>query len=740
MSCRGFVRNNSFGVEIQAEGDAGAVDAFIRSIPEKKPDAALILDMTEDLLDVQGDGEFRILQSESTGGMDTLISPDLALCEDCRRELLQPGDRRFLYPFINCTNCGPRYTIIRDIPYDRPGTTMAGFTMCPDCQREYRDPADRRYHAQPNACPVCGPSIWLEYADSEDRIQENVFGTAARLLKDGKILAIKGLGGFHLAVNARDSEAVQELRRRKKRDEKAFAIMVDSVADAEKIVRLTETEKSFFRSKAAPIVVADRCSDSHPSPDIAPGNRTLGVMLAYTPLHVILFRALKEADPDPVLVMTSANISEEPIVTDNQEARAALSAIADAYLFHDRDILFRADDSVLQVQGGEPLFFRRSRGLVPLPILVPESVKAGMKGVLGVGAELKNTIALQKDGLIFSSAHIGDLNNLSAYRGFQETIDHFQSLLGCRPEIIAHDMHPAYLSTQWAAAAEGVQRIKVQHHHAHMAACMAENKLDRKVIGIILDGTGYGYDGTIWGGEIFYGDYTTLIHENSLRRMPLPGGDAAVLAPWRAALAYCLESGIDSGHRVFEHEDASAVKQMLQKNLNTAWTSSCGRLFDAVSVLCGGPDIIRYEGQAAIEFMHLADAEETAVWPYESSGKGRLDARLFIRHCVEDLAGGLSPARCSARFHNTLSALLQDEALRIAEKRSCRDVLLSGGVFQNKFLLKRLTEDLNYAGLTVRTHRQLPPNDGGIAAGQCAVTAALLNHNLSEVTYTDERI
>ncbi len=583
-SLSGFIANTPAGVSIEVEGAPEKVEEFLLRLPKEVPPLAKLTALSDREINPQGEQSFRIISTRLDQSAKTLISPDIAVCEDCLRELANPRDRRFRYPFINCTNCGPRFTIIRDIPYDRARTSMDQFKMCAACQAEYDDPANRRFHAQPNACWDCGPQVQLLSAsgtliDIAEPIRE-----AARLLQQGSIVAIKGLGGFHLACDAKNVDAVEKLRERKHRIEKPFAIMVPRLEIAERYCILDDLSKKQLLSIERPIVLLPSRPEVALPSGIAPGNRFLGIFLPYTPLHHLLFTSGKF----DALVMTSGNLSEEPIAIDNLEAVQRLHGIADAFLVHNREILRRCDDSVLRVAAGVPQQLRRSRGFVPVPVAIEHESQP----ILAVGGELKNTVCVIRGSEAFLSQHVGDLENLESYNFFNEAVDHLQRILEVQPQVIAHDLHPDYFSTKWALEREDLQHIPVQHHHAHIAACMAENHLDGKVIGIALDGTGYGADGAIWGGEILVADYTTFDRAAHLQYVPLPGGSAAIHEPWRMAVSHLAKhygndlQSLDLPFlREIDSRKLQLVLQMMEREIHSPRTSSCGRLFDAVAAL-----------------------------------------------------------------------------------------------------------------------------------------------------------
>ncbi len=735
----GFVTNTGQGVLIEVQGSASAIQTFINALRSEAPPLSRIDELVKSEIPVRKDAAFTIRSSESNHLNQTFIAPDTAVCPDCLRELFDPSDRRYLYPFINCTNCGPRFTIIEKVPYDRPFTTMAPFTMCAECEAEYQNPANRRFHAQPNACPVCGPQVWLESAgvDSPPLAEKDAaFDEAVTLLQQGKILAIKGLGGFHLAVDAANTRAVTRLRMRKLREEKPFALMLADLNLVKKICDVTPKETALLTSTERPIVLLKKKETNLVSEQIAPANHRLGVMLPYTPLHYILLRRLAERTKTEsfyALVMTSANRSDEPIVIDNAEAQKRLDGIADAYLLHNRDILIRSDDSVLFVQKETSRLIRRSRGYVPRPI----SVAPTPEPILAVGGELKNTICLLKDKHAFVSQHIGDLENFRAHTFFEETVRHFQSVFTCMPNIIAHDMHPGYFSTQWAQQQSGRTHFAIQHHHAHMAACMAEYNIQGPVLGLILDGTGYGTDHTIWGGELLLGNYTTVKRLNRLEPMPIPGGEIAIRQPWRLALGYLYTSF--KGHipilPSLKDKPIEAIREILEKEINCPLTSSCGRLFDAAAAICGVRTTIHYEAQAAIEFTQLAeDLNEPAYSLPEF--ENTLPVSSIIKAVTHDVLSGVPVGRISARFHQTLIRMFTKAVTRVADRHHVRTVILSGGVFQNEILLNGLQDALQKLSFEVLIPTQLPVNDGGISLGQAAIARELIKIKQNQVIWT----
>lgn len=716
----GFVANTASGVDIEVQGSPAALDSFLRDLKQKAPPLAELTAITSRPIAPTDDPAFHIRLSTppGQGKVATQISPDMAICSECLRELFDPADRRYRYPFINCTNCGPRYTIIENIPYDRASTSMRGFTMCIECQAEYDNPAGRRFHAQPNCCPKCGPQLLL--ADAAGKIRATGAGameSAGALLQQGRILGVKGLGGFHLAADAANDTAVALLRQRKGREEKPLAVMVADLQTARRICRLQAEEERALLSMERPIVLADKKEDHFLSEAVAPGNDMFGLMLAYTPLHHLLF----EHGPQ-VLVMTSGNLSEEPICIDNQEAFRRLAGLADYILAHDRDIYLRNDDSIVIHFSGRLRSVRRSRGYAPRPVLI----RRNGPPVLGTGGELKNTVCLLKEEQAIVSQHIGDLKNLEAYLSFRKTITHLQLLFETEPELVVYDLHPDYLSTRWALEEQGAATLGVQHHHAHLASVLAENRAEGPAIGLIMDGTGYGNDGTIWGGEVLIGDCRDYTRYASFEPMPLPGGDAAIAAPWRTAVAYLAATfGRDlPDPEAFGFYDAGPILEMVAANFNTPATSSCGRLFDAVAAIGGGRTVIRYEAQAAIELMQVARTEPGRPYPYEIIQSGN-DLHMSVKGIIRAVAAarqaGETLAVIAGRFHATLIALFTEVARLASRESGIRTVALSGGVFQNRLLFEGLLVALKRAGFEVLTHALVPANDGGIALGQAVI-------------------
>jgi hydrogenase maturation protein HypF len=707
LGLTGLVGNDLDGVFAEVEGPEAAVAEFLGRLELQAPPLARIERVTTRALRPVRSASFVIAASESqTGLRRTLVSADTATCADCLRELADPADRRHGYPFINCTNCGPRFTIVRDVPYDRPLTTMAPFTMCERCAAEYHDPADRRFHAQPTCCPACGPRLRLDN-------HENPIQAAAELLRRGRVLAVKGLGGYHLAADAACEQAVAALRQRKHREDKPFAVMAADLPGARQLAEVDETAAALLTSPARPIVLLPRNRDSTVAPATAPGNRQLGVMLPYTPLHHLLLAAV--ARP---IVLTSGNVSDEPIVYRDDEARATLKGIADAFLTHDRAIHVRTDDSVARSFRGRPMLLRRSRGYVPEPLAVATGFP---RPVLACGAELKNTFCLARGRHAFVSQHIGDLENAETLRSFTEGIEHFRRLFDIDPEVVAHDLHPEYLSTKYALEldlpAEGVQ-----HHHAHIASCLADNGETGPVIGVAFDGTGYGTDGTIWGGEFLAAGLAAFERGGHLAPVPMPGGAAAIRQPWRMAAAYVADPGVARRHQ----DHWPAVIAMAAKGINSPLTSSAGRLFDAAAAILGVRDAINYEGQAAVELEQLADPGETGAYPaaVEAGVPFTIRGSDLLHAVIEDRTDGVPAPVIAARFHHGVAALIEAGCLLMRERYDLGTVALSGGVFQNLLLLSATVARLEARGFRVLLHSRVPCNDGGISLGQALVVAS----------------
>ena len=704
----GWVRNSSGGAELELEGEEPELRGFLRELRDEAPPLAVIESVEcRELSGAGGYEGFRIIGSDRGESMRTLVSPDVGICQDCLRELLDPSDRRYRYPFINCTNCGPRFTIIRSVPYDRAFTSMAEFPMCPDCAAEFADIENRRYHAQPDCCPVCGPRTFFMDAEGR-RLPGDGIEAARRLIKGGGILCVKGLGGMHLACLAENEEAVRELRRRKHRDEKPFAVMCRDLDCARRLCEVSEAEARALSSFRRPIVLLDKRSRGglmHLSE-----NNALGVMLPYTPLHVLLF-----GDDLDCLVMTSANLSDTPIVYKNAEALEKLRGLTDGFLLHDREILTRCDDSLLRVYEGRDYPVRRSRGYVPYPI----TIKGLRPGMLSCGAEQKAGFCLSKEGHAFPSQHIGDLKNLETLDCYEEQLRHFAKLFDFEPVAVACDMHPDYLSTEVAeriAAERHIPLLRVQHHHAHMVSCMADNGLEGECLGLVWDGTGYGPDGTIWGAELLAGGARGFRRLGTMRPIPLPGGDAATKEIWRTAEALRYEAGLENNN--------GTIKKLLERGLNCPKSSGMGRLFDGVCALAGIRAECSYEGQGAVLLEAATDAGERGEYECAFYGEGGVmafDWRPMVRQIA---SGGEAPGTVAAKFMNTLVSMAAAQCRSAAEQTGLRRVVLSGGVFQNMYLMARLPERLRAEGFEVFTHSRVSPNDEGVALGQLMILEA----------------
>jgi len=723
LDLTGWVINATDGVHIEIEGETEAVETFLERLPLEAPEHALIRELTSALIDPVESVKFEIRESEESHSRSTLILPDLTTCPECRRELLDPKDRRHRYPFTNCTHCGPRFTILKSLPYDRPNTTMASFEMCDKCRAEYENPLDRRFHAQPNACPECGPQLALWNSKGREiAIRDDALRAAEVAIEDGIIVAIKGLGGFHLVVDARNSEAVTRLRNRKHREEKPFAVMVPDLRSAEQIVELDDTARELLTSRQAPIVLLKkRAEASGIASEVAPRNPQLGVMLPYTPLHILLMQDLGFP-----IVATSGNMSDEPICIDEREALERMKGIAELFLVHDRPIARHVDDSVVRVVESELMVARRARGYAPLPI----RMSCKMPPTLAAGAHLKNSVALAVGQEAFVSQHIGDLETKPALDAFHEVIGQFEGLYETELERVVHDLHPDYHSSQWAKT-RGLPRHEVQHHVAHIYSCMAEHELKGPVCGISWDGTGLGVDGTIWGGEFFIVNGERWRRFASLRQFPLPGGEKAIREPRRTALGLLAQQfGIEAAlERVdllplvaFTQQERTLIGDAIRKGINTPMTSSMGRLFDAVSSLAGIRQIMSFEGQAAMELEWALPAiplQEAYPFPViESNGNEeailRFDWQPLLDALLADLAAGIDAAIISSKFHNALVEL----AVHAAKVANIQDVAISGGVFQNRYLTEQTIRRLREEGFTPHWQRQVPPNDGGISLGQ----------------------
>ncbi|GAA4949738.1 carbamoyltransferase HypF [Nonomuraea thailandensis] len=740
LGLAGRVHNDVNGVHIEVEGALAGVEEFLTALERDAPALSAIERVTVVSGEPAGHRGFTIATSDPAGPRRALVSADTATCDDCLRELADPADRRHRYPFINCTNCGPRFTIVRGVPYDRPTTTMAAFGMCDDCAREYHDPGDRRYHAQPTCCPACGPRLSLRDPRGTELCGDPI-ACAAVLLRAGRVVAVKGLGGYHLAVTASDERAAAALRGRKHREEKPFAVMAADLAQARLLAEIDDTAAALLTGRARPIVLLPR-RDAAPAgvptgapagplavapsvvpsvaPSVAPGNRSLGLMLPYTALHHLLLAELAEP-----IVLTSGNVSDEPIAYEDDDALTRLGGIADAFLTHDRAIHQRTDDSVIRPLPGAITMLRRARGYAPEPLALRRPVSAP---VLACGAELKSTFCLAQGRRAFVSQHIGDLENHDTLRAFAESIDHYCRLFGIRPEIVAHDLHPGYLSTRHALEITGVEHVGVQHHHAHIAACLADNGDPGPVIGVAFDGLGHGADGTLWGGEFLRADLAGYERLGHLAQVPMPGGAAAIRQPWRMTAAYLRDDhpGLDVARRNAERWDDAL--HLAATGLDSPLTSSAGRLFDAVAALLGVRDKITYDGQAAIELEQRAEPAETGAYPAAvttpASGPLIVEGGDLVRAAAADLSAGADPGVIAGRFHNGVAAAITRTCVALRQSTGLTAVALSGGVFQNALLLDRTVQRLRAAGFRVLKHVRVPPNDGGLSLGQASVAAA----------------
>jgi hydrogenase maturation protein HypF len=752
ISLKGKVLNNAVGVLVDVEGDTLQIEQFITALRKNAPPLSQIESIeTKNQRKPANFTDFRIVESLSNGAKFMPISADIATCEDCRRELFDPANRRFRYPFINCTNCGPRFTIIEDVPYDRAQTTMREFEMCAECRAEYENPLDRRFHAEPTCCPACGPQIVLSSGFSRlsaetsyqvrSALKPNTrklvkpIEKAKRLLENGKILAVKGIGGFHLVCDALNCEAVETLRSRKHREDKPFALMANSLKIIERYCFVSPIEKDLLLSKERPIVLLEKRTGAEIPGAVAPRVNSLGFMLPYTPLHYLLLE-----NSEKPLVMTSGNISDEPICYEDAEAHERLNKIADYYLLHNRRIHIRTDDSVVRVSRPSAIgnrrsvyILRRSRGFAPAPVKTAFKFK---KQILACGAELKNTFCLTRDNYAFLSHHIGDLENLETLKSFTSGIEHYKKLFNLAPEIIAYDLHPEYLSTKYALSTDA-EKIGVQHHHAHIASCLADNGAEGEVIGVAMDGTGFGTDGKIWGGEFFVADFRAAERIAHLEYIPLPGGAKAIKEPWRMAAAFLQKTFGDEFLNLnipfvqaLNRKEWKALRSMIKSGTNSPETSSMGRLFDAVAALLGLRNSVNYEGQAAIELEMIAGQTAARRYEFEVTENGVIKSETVIGKAVEDLLNGVSAPRISAGFHLAAVDLIAKIARVTREERNLNRVALSGGVFQNMFLLERVCRALRREGFEVLTHRRVPANDGGISLGQAAIANAQSQNRL----------
>ena len=725
----GWVLNSSQGVFVEVEGPLDLLQEFLVRLEKEKPTLAIIQSLESSFLDIVGYQGFEIRYSDDSGPKTALILPDIAICVDCLRELLDPANRRYRYPFTNCTNCGPRFSIIEELPYDRPNTSMRKFKQCPACDAEYHDPLNRRFHAQPNACSVCGPH--LELWNPSGKIlacEDAALLNAAELIRQGKVIALKGIGGFQLICTAQEEEVVIRLRQRKRREGKPFALMYPALDQVSRDCVVSSLEERLLGSPESPIVLLTRQGgESTIAPSVAPGNRTLGVMLPYTPLHHLLMRELGV----PVIA-TSGNLANEPICIDEVEALDRLKDIADFFLIHDRPIVRHVDDSIARVVCDREMVLRRARGYAPLPV----RMKVPLPSVLAVGAHLKNTVALNVGHDVFISQHIGDLETTMALGAFHRTVADLPRLYETQPELVACDLHPDYISTKYATSTR-LTVERVQHHWAHVLACMAENEMEPPVLGVSWDGTGYGTDGTIWGGEFLVPVQDSFQRVAHLRQFRLPGGETAVKEPRRTAVAVLYEiwgqTGLDDGSLApiaeFSKTELGLIRQMLAKGINAPVTSSMGRLFDAVAALAGIRQQVTFEGQAAMELESLIESDVTAMYPFElSNGVPQIiDWAPMIGEILVDLRKGISQGAIAAKFHNTLAEIIVEVARQVVTPK----VVLTGGCFQNRYLLEQAVQRLSQAGFKSYWHQRVPPNDGGIALGQIAAAARVSHRTVA---------
>ncbi len=732
LHLQGFVRNQTGNVRIEVEGESGPWIASSTELTHNPPPLAQIDRVSWSPVSPRGDVQFRIDASEIDPDGQVLISPDVATCAACLGELLDPANRRYRYPFLNCTHCGPRLTIITGSPYDRPRTTMAGFPMCPQCGEEYENPADRRFHAQPTCCQRCGPALRLLDGEAAPMAAEDPLTTFVQAIQAGRIGAMKGIGGYHLICDATREPVVAELRRRKHRDEKPFAVMLRNIADVQAICEVSPLESQLLQSPRAPIVLLRRRAECRIAPSVAPGNPLLGVMLPYTPLHHLLLHDVQGVP----LVMTSGNRCDEPIAYEEADATRRLRGIADLFLVHNRPIHLRCDDSVTRVVAGQELPVRRSRGYAPQPVPLPFECR---RPTLALGGQLKVAFALGRGRHAILSHHMGDLEHFAAYTAFERDIAHFERLFGIRPQRIAHDLHPDYASTRYAqkrAVRTGVELVAVQHHHAHMASCMAEHGLTEQVIGVTFDGTGYGADGAVWGGEFLVGDYQNFRRAGHLRYVGLPGGEQAIREPWRMAASHLVDAECDltPWESSVPPGALHAVRTMIERRFNTPMTSSAGRLFDAVAALVGLRSKVTYEGQAAVELEWLAEKASTGgSYPVEISEETRpddpeptfvVDSRPVVRAILHELEDRPDRPRIARRFHWTIVEMITEVCGRIRERSGLQRVVLSGGTFMNGLLTAEVVRRLTRDGFAVYRHHLVPPNDGGLSLGQLAVAAS----------------
>ncbi|MBM7869022.1 hydrogenase maturation protein HypF [Clostridium pascui] len=713
---KGWVKNTSEGVYIDLEGTPNSIELFLHTLRNEAPPLSKINNIAIEHREVRNYKEFSIEKSDDNDRVITLISPDVATCKECEMEIMNSKDKRFHYPFTNCTNCGPRFSIIKKLPYDRPMTTMEKFNMCPHCNEEYENPRDRRFHAQPNACESCGPRVYLTDRYGNEITTQDPIEETKNLIKEGKIIAIKGLGGLHIACDGKNEGTIKLLRERKSRPSKPFALMMKDIDTVKQYCLVNEIEENTLKGIKRPILLLDVKDNILPF-TIAPNNNRLGVMLPYTPLHHLLFD-----DNIDVLVMTSANVSGLPIVYKNEEAVEKLGDIVDCFLLNNRDIHVPIDDSVARVILGEERIIRRSRGYAPMPIKITD-----IKETLAYGSHLKNAFCISKEQFAFLSQHMGDMDNLEAYKNYEYNVKHFKNLYNIKPEIIAYDMHPDLLLSNFAKKDEG-KKIPVQHHHAHLVSCMIENKINEKVIGIAFDGTGFGTDGKIWGGEFLVCNYEGFERAGHLNYVKMPGGDSAVKEPWKMALGYLFKTYRDevntSIFTSIPEKNIKIILTMLRSNINSIETSSMGRFFDAISALINLKMKVSFEGEAAINLEAICDERESGIYNYEINFVNEtyvVNTDNIIKSIVEDIAKNINKSIIAKRFHNTVIAFTLEMTKLIRSKHKINSVALSGGVFQNEILLKRLYEKLIENNFKVYIHKDIPCNDGGISIGQLVI-------------------
>jgi len=726
------VANTAAGVTIIIDGSAPKLEDFVRAITNEKPPLAHIEELQITTSEIGPDDsfqDFQIIGSISVGSKIGPITPDSDVCDNCLEELFDPEDRRYLYPFINCTDCGPRYTLIEKTPYDRPLTAMKSFELCERCLKEYRDPLDRRFHAQATCCPDCGPAVTLATPDRQTVKTPDPIRRTTELLQAGKIVAIKGIGGFHLAANAADKEAVARLRERKGRPHKPLAVMAANLEKVKTFAAFSPEEQKVLNGRTKPIVLLRKLLPFSLAENVAPVNIFIGVMLPYTPIHYLLFHHFDFQ----ALVMTSGNLSGSPVVKDNDDALAKLADIADYFLLHNRPIITQADDSVIRMDDSYPAFYRRARSFVPKVL----NLKQNSGRTLALGAIIKNTICLTKENEAFVSQHIGDLDNLDTQLHQKNIYRHFQALLRIKPDLLVHDLHPDYPGSRYARSQKELPTIGVQHHHAHAVSCMAEHGLDGPVIAVTLDGNGYGPDHTVWGGEVLLADYHRYERLAHFEPVEMPGGDAAICEPWRMAVSHLYRS-FGSGYKELDlqmlqnhRKNIGVIQQMIDKSINSPLTSSCGRLFDAVAALLGLREFVSFEGQAAAELEMSLEPGDHDLESYSfeviksEAGTWLLPVEPIIREVVQDILKNKVPARISRRFHNTLASLFSRVCRKIRDQNNINRVVLSGGVFQNLFLHQQLKTNLEALSFNVYSHEQLPSNDGCIALGQAVAGRAM---------------